>query len=67
MIAAIANAYLGESDLANEDLEQALGNWPAEFDEDDVIVTAEKGLLWFDTLAELQALREEAEQAMQGR
>ena len=67
LIAAIANAHLGESDLANDHLEQALGTWPAEFDEDDVIVTAEKGLLWFDTLAELQALRAEAEQAMQGR
>ena len=67
LIAAIANAHLGESDLADDHFEQALGNWPAEFDEDDVIVTAEKGLLWFDTLAELQALRAEAEQAMQGR
>ena len=67
MIAAIANARLGELDLANDQLAQALENWPAEFEEDDVIVTAEKGLLWFDTLAELQGLRAEAEQAMQER
>jgi len=67
LITAIANAYLGELDLANEYVEQALENWPAEFDEDDVIVTAEKGLLWFDTLAELQDLRAEAERALKGR
>lgn len=67
LIAAIANARLCELDLANDQLAQALENWPAEFEEDDVIVTAEKGLLWFDTLAELQGLRAEAEQAMQER
>ncbi len=67
LIAAIANAHLGELDLANDHLEQALGNWPAAFDEDDVIVTAEKGLLWFDTLEELQDLRDEAERAIEGR
>ncbi len=66
-MAAIASARLGESELANDHLEQALESWPTEFDEVDVIVTAEKGLLWFDTLAELQGLRAEAEQAMQQR
>jgi tetratricopeptide (TPR) repeat protein len=61
LIKAVAHANMGErADAANE-LGEAHEHWPEQFDAgDDVIVTAEKGLLWFDTRAELIQLRREA-------
>ncbi|MCH8854069.1 MAG: protein kinase, partial [Planctomycetes bacterium] len=63
LISAIAHAKLGDRPAAADELIAASMSWPAEFESgEDVIVTAEKGLLWFDTRAELEALRLEADQ-----
>ena len=65
VIAAVAEARLGNRQEAEEHLKQATDNWPQEFRLGDrVIVTAEKGLLWFDTLAELESLHAEAERLL---
>ncbi|MCH8881673.1 MAG: protein kinase [Planctomycetes bacterium] len=66
LIAAVAEARLGNVEKAKRHLEDAAKNWPAEFQAgEDVIVTAEKGLLWFDTAAELESLRAEAQQLLE--
>ena len=66
LISAIARAQTGDAMAAQKHLDDATKNWPEEFTNgEDVIVLAEKGLLWFDTAAELQALRAEAEQLLQ--
>ncbi|MCH8969623.1 MAG: tetratricopeptide repeat protein, partial [Planctomycetes bacterium] len=66
LIAAVAEARLGNVAKAKSHLEDAAKNWPAEFQAGgDVIVTAEKGLLWFDTAAELESLRAEAQQLLE--
>ena len=61
LLAAAAEARLGRADAAAAQLELARKNWPRAFKEEEVFVTAEKGMLWFDTLAELNTLRDEAE------
>ena len=66
LIAAVAEARLGNVEKAKGHLEDAAKNWPAEFQAGgDVIVTAEKGLLWFDTATELESLRAEAQQLLE--
>ncbi|MEE9297116.1 MAG: protein kinase [Phycisphaerae bacterium] len=68
LVSAIAKAELGDPAAAEEALASAKENWPEQFKNgDDVIVMAEKGLLWFDTAAELDKLRAEAEQLIQSR
>lgn len=61
LIIAIARSRLGQVELARDALDNAIENWPKEFEADRVIVEAEKGLLWFDTADELEVLRKEAE------
>ncbi len=54
----MAHAELGDRPAAAVELAES---WPEEFKSgESVIVTAEKGLLRFDTRAELEALRVEA-------
>ena len=66
LIRAVAQARAGELTAAREELDTAVERWPAEFQNgEEVLVTAEKGLLWFDTRAEFQALRVEAERLLQ--
>ena len=66
LISAIAHAQTGDTTVAQKHLDDAVANWPEQFARgEEVIVMAEKGLLWFDTAAELQALRAEAEQLLQ--
>ncbi len=66
MISAMAHAKLGDRPAAADELAAASKSWPEEFKSgEDVIVTAEKGLLWFDTRAELEALRDGAEQLLE--
>jgi len=63
LISAVAHANLSDRPAAADELAAASMSWPEEFKSgEDVIVTAEKGLLWFDTRAELEAMRLEAEQ-----
>ena len=66
LIGAVAQAKAGELTVAREELDAAIENWPPEFKNgEEVLVTAEKGLLWFDTRAEFEALRGQAEQLLQ--
>ncbi len=65
LIAAIAEARLRNRQRAEEHLKRAKENWPKEFEDEDLMVTAEKGLLWFDTRAELESLRSEAEKLIE--
>lgn len=58
LICAIAHAQLGEHEAARQNIALAQTHWP--FDKADVITLAEKGLLWFDTRAELDELLAEA-------
>ena len=61
LILAIAHATLGHRDEARQHLTEANESWPAALrDAKSVIVTADKGVLWFDTNAELTQLRDEA-------
>ena len=61
-IQASAQAELGNVQQAETLYEQALENWPEEFEARDMVMTADRGFLWFDTLEELEGLREDAEQ-----
>ncbi|MCH8964015.1 MAG: protein kinase [Planctomycetes bacterium] len=66
LISAVAQAKAGDVTAAREQLDEAIENWPPEFKNGkEVLVTAEKGLLWFDTLAEFQSLRGQAERLLQ--
>ena len=61
LIGAMAHAKLGDRPAAANELAAANASWPKEFKSgENVIAPAEKGLLWFDTRAELEALRVEA-------
>ena len=63
LMGAMAHAKLGDRPAAADALAAASMSWPGEFKSgEDVIATAVRGLLWFDTRAELEALRLEAEQ-----
>ena len=62
LISAIAQAHLGRRDDALRNLDLAEKSWPESFKSGEaVIVTADEGLLWFDTAAELESLRAEAQ------
>jgi tetratricopeptide (TPR) repeat protein len=63
-IAAIGRFQNGQVDLARDHFEQGLAAWPAAFEERDFLVNAKRGLLWFDTKAELLSLRQEAEELL---
>jgi tetratricopeptide (TPR) repeat protein len=66
LIMAVAEAKSGDPAAARNELDQAIENWPSEFKEgEEVIVTAEKGLLWFDSRAEFEDLRGQAERLLQ--
>ncbi len=68
LIGAVAQAKAGDLTAAREELDAAIEKWPPEFKNGEkVLVTAEKGLLWFDTRTEFQALRGEAERLLQTR
>ncbi|MCH8853352.1 MAG: protein kinase, partial [Planctomycetes bacterium] len=62
LIASIAASQIGDREKAGQHLQLAKDTWPAEFKAGkEVIITAEKELLWFDTAAELKSLRAEAQ------
>ena len=66
LIRAVAQGKAGDLTAAREELDAAIENWPPEFKNgEEVLVTAEKGLLWFDTRAEFLALRGQAERLLQ--
>lgn len=65
LILAIAHATLGHRQEAGQHLKAANASWPAKLrDADSFIVTADKGVLWFDTNAELTQLRNKATLAL---
>ncbi len=65
LINAVAHGHLGDRTASAAALATAKENWPQEFESgQEVLVSAQKGLLWFDTRAELEALRAEAEQLL---
>lgn len=62
LIMAIAEARRGDALSAKEHLDEARSDWPDDLrGEGDFRATADKGVLWFDTYAELETLRAEAE------
>lgn len=62
LIIAIAEAELGHLGLARIAYRQALDSWPAELrNEGSYTVTADAGILWFESADELMRLREQAE------
>ena len=66
LISAIAQAHMGKHEDALMNLDRAEKSWPESFKSgEDVIVTADEGLLWFDTLAELKSLQSEAQQLLE--
>ncbi|MCH8881822.1 MAG: hypothetical protein IID34_18295, partial [Planctomycetes bacterium] len=66
LIGAIAEAQMGNTATAQKYVDQALASWPEAFASGErVLVTAEKGLLWFDTAAELEGFRDRAQQLIQ--
>jgi len=65
LIASIASSRIGKREEAERHFQLAEDTWPAEFRAgEEVIFTAEKELLWFDTAAELESLRDEAQQLL---
>ena len=63
---AIALARLGRIKEANHQLVTADVTWPAELKDSEVLVTDNNGILWFDSAAELNQLREEAKALIDG-
>lgn len=62
LIIAIAEAGLGRVEDARSRVQTAVDTWPEQLRaEEDRNVSADKGVLWFDTAAELIALKAEAE------
>ena len=62
----MAHDKRGDRPAAAVELAEASMSWPEECKSgENVIVTGEKGLLWFDTRAELEALRDGAEQLLE--
>jgi serine/threonine protein kinase/Tfp pilus assembly protein PilF len=62
---AIAKARRDEPDAARAHLGQALSAWPDELrNEGDFLATADKGILWFETAAELSSLRDQADELL---
>jgi serine/threonine protein kinase len=67
LIMAVAEARLDHADDCRAHLETAEANWPSELkNAGDFSVDAETGILWFETWAELDRLRGEANQALSG-
>ncbi|MCH8147180.1 MAG: hypothetical protein IH987_04190 [Planctomycetes bacterium] len=65
LLIAIAEAKRGNRDAARANLSDALGAWPERLaDERDWYATAPAGQLWFESGAELHALKAEAEYAI---
>jgi Tfp pilus assembly protein PilF len=64
LIMAIAESRLGHGDAAHRHLDTAAANWPAALQATGVTATADRGLLWFETITDLQQLRTEAEAAL---
>ncbi len=64
LILAIAEARLGHGDVAREHLEIATANWPVALQDAGMIATADRGILWFESIADLEQLRTEAEAAL---
>lgn len=65
LINSIAYARLGRFDDAKRSYDAAIAAWPAELaNPDDYHVNADREILWFDRASDLNALREEAEEAM---
>ncbi len=64
LISAIALARLSRSDEAKARLAEAQSAWSAQFEKVNAGISGnvENGLLWFETIRELQALKSEAEQ-----
>ena len=61
LIMAIAEAKRGNLDKAREHHTQAVAAWPSDLEEKRVMATAERGVLWFETIDELQQLRTQAQ------
>ena len=61
LIISIAEANREDIAAARVQLEKARAAWPTEFEDKSYIATADKGILWFDTRAELEEFRGEAE------
>jgi tetratricopeptide (TPR) repeat protein len=68
LIIAVAEAQAGRAEAARSALEQANEQtWPEDLrGEGGIRVTADRGLLWFETATELRALRSEAETLLVG-
>ncbi|MHC4236587.1 MAG: hypothetical protein ACYSUQ_15840, partial [Planctomycetota bacterium] len=65
LIIAIAQANLGRSEDARAQLERAEAAWPEELRaEEGFVATADKGILWFETAAELSSLRDQADELL---
>ncbi len=62
---ATAHAGLGDRDAARGALQTAIERWPpALINEHAVVVTSDRGVLWFDTATELMSFRAEASAAI---
>ncbi|MHC5111548.1 MAG: protein kinase domain-containing protein [Planctomycetota bacterium] len=59
LIAAAALADLGDTGMARARFKQALDVWPTEFIDDQYLLTTGHGVLWVDSLAHLEELRQE--------
>jgi serine/threonine protein kinase/Flp pilus assembly protein TadD len=64
LIIAVAEAKAGNLVSARENLAAAVSTWPADLETAGVLVTADEGVLWFETAAELDQLRSEAEKLL---
>ncbi len=65
LILSIAHAKLENLEEARKVFESATTNWPAELAaEGSVLVTADKGILWFESHADLVLLRDEAQRLL---
>ena len=63
LVLAIAEARLGNAAMARRHFAAASDRWPDDLrDPGAFVATADRGVLWFDTHAEIAALRREAEQ-----
>lgn len=65
LIASIALARLGNMDEARVMLGAAMTSWPSDFEQ--VAISAEKGILWFESPRTLELLRTEAEDLIERR
>jgi len=61
LIMTIALARLGDVNAARDQLALAAKSWPVELVQDKVIATADRGVLWLESAAQLEQLRAEAQ------